>query len=738
MLLDSIALKDFGAHAETKLDLGGVPVAVVVGPNRAGKSTIADAIRFLLRNQARGVGGGSNRALVRRGAATCKVTATLRARRDGDAWGVSRTPSGADTTTATILRNLGVRDEAALDAALDAGRFMALAPKERKALAFKASGAVLDEATLRAAGVDDAEVLAAALAKGPESAERIATERKRTANRAADELRRPEPTDVAVPTAAGPKAVSTIDPGVIADVVAGLRRERDAATRALEAAERGVSAAERAAQQRTVAEAALTQARRDLVAAEARVAAAAGARKGSAQLRADAEGYLPATQEPAPERPAPPPPVAEPSKADGEAARAAYQDAQAAVVVAVERSNAAAAASNRAEDALAAARRGAWAAVVAVADELDAERVAPAAVARLRDLAREHGPDLAALAQDASYAATAVREATTAVEAARKAYEATKARLDDAAAAWRAAKANADARGERLADEHKSAMEVWQKRTDERNARVRAAADRRRALLAEADAVAAVEAADARALAAARDAVTAAEGRIAGLVEGALAAPVVDPVALRETIERLERDVEVAERAGREARSYREARAAWEATRARVESLAAEAGRYERMERALRPDGVVGRLAAGPLGTLREVLVRLAPDVRVTDEWDVLIRDAAATLASRSEQWRAGAALAVALAAVSGVRFAVLDDADVLVDETERRALIGGLVALREHFDQVLVIAATSPDATKAAKAPRGDFASLVGVWRVLDGRVERVVETHAAAPAAA
>ena len=81
---------------------------------------------------------------------------------------------------------------------------------------------------------------------------------------------------------------------------------------------------------------------------------------------------------------------------------------------------------------------------------------------------------------------------------------------------------------------------------------------------------------------------------------------------------------------------------------------------------------------------------------------------------------------------------AILDDADVLVDETERRALIGGLVALRQHFDQVLVIAATSPEATRAAKAPRGEFASLVGVWRVLDGRVERVVETPVPAATAA
>lgn len=738
MLLDSLTLKDFGLHAETRIDFGGVPVAVVMGPNRAGKSTIADAVRFLLRNAARGVGGASNRALVRRGATTCKVAATLRARRDGEAFAASRTPSGSDTTTATLLRNLGVRDEAAIDAALDAGRFLALTPKERKALAFRASGCVLDEPTLHGAGIDDAEVLAAALAKGPEAAERLATERKRAANRAADEVRRPEPTDVAVPTAAGPKAVSSIDPVVIADVVAGLRKERDAATRALEAAERGVSAAARAAQQRAAADAALAKARRDLAAAQERAAAAARGRKASAALLAEAEGCLPASQEPAPERPAPPDPVEQPSTADGEAARAAVGAAESVALLAVERSTAAAAALNRAQDALAAARRGAWAAVVAVADELDAGKVAPDAAARLRALAREHGPDLAALSDAADRAAATVKDAGAAVETTRKAWEAAKARLADVAVAWRSAKANADARAARLADEHKVAMEVWQKRTDERNARVRAATDRRRALLADADAVVALERADARAVADAAAAVAEAEGRLAGVEQGAEAAPVADPAALRDQIERLERDVEVAERAGREARSYREARAAWKATRARVEALAAEAARFERMERALRPDGVVGRIVAGPLGTLREVLARLAPDVRVSDDWEVLIRDAASTLASRSEQWRAGTALAVALAAVSGVRFAILDDADVLVDDRERRALIGSLVQLREHFDQVVVITAASPDATAAAKAPRGDVASLVGLWRVLDGRVERVVETPAAAPAAA
>lgn len=447
-------------------------------------------------------------------------------------------------------------------------------------------------------------------------------------------------------------------------------------------------------------------------------------------------------QEPPPERPAAPAPVPQPSTADGEAARAAVREAEAAVEVAVARAEAAKAALDRAVEAEQAAKRGAWFRVAAIADRLrplaGEGTTSDALLDELRELARQNGPDLAALRAAALAAENAAREAETRAATAKAALVAAQTRLDAAGDAWRAAKANADARAARLVEEHRSAMAVWQKRMDERNARVRAAQDWRDGILASLAHIESLEAADARALADARGAVTAAEGRLAGLAEGSDAAPVGDPATLRETIERLERDVEIAERAGREARSYREARAAWESTRERVEALTAEAARFEAMERALRPDGVVGRLAAGPLATLREVLAPLAPEVRVTDEWEVLIRDAVATLASRSEQWRAGAALAVALAAVSGVRFAILDDADVLVDETERRALIGGLVALRQHFDQVIVLAATSPEATRAAKAPRGEFASLVGVWRVLDGRVERVVEPPVPAATAA
>ena len=748
MLIDSVILNDFGRYDEARIDFGGVPVAVLMGPNRAGKSTIADAVRWALRNAARGCGGSTNAALVRRGATTCKVTLAARASRGGPPVTVARTKSGADVSLTTLYPALGVRDTDALDAALEAGRFMAMSPKERKALAFRAAGCVLDEATLRAAGVDDAEVLAAALTKGPEAAERLATEKKRAEGRAADAVRVPAPTDVEVTTPRGLVPVSQLDAATMEGVVAALRAQRDQAQRALAAAERGVSDAAARAQRVAAAEQAVRVAQADLATARNDAARARQGRPTAASLRAEAEQLVPAAMEPPPEAPDAPAPVPAPSTADGEAARAAVQRAEAERDAAAAALAAADAAVARARDALAAARQHPWTEVAAVAtrlravvargvppdvaDDLDGESAA------LDALVTRHAPSSGqaetALAQAEAVQATAARRRRTADDD----LGARRVRFDQVAAAYRTEAAKVTAENDARRTAHAAQADVHRKRLAEHAARVRAATERRRAILADAGRIEDLEAREARTVRDAEGAARAAEAHLEG-VRAETPAASGDPVELRATVERLDTEIAAAARTAAQVSGYHAARAVYEGTRAKADALDAAARRFDRMEKSLRPDGVLGRMAAGPLGAIRTVLAKLDADVRVTDEWEVLIRDSAASLASRSEQWRAGAALAVALSACSGVRFVVIDDADVLVDERERSGLLKALADLREAFDQVVVVAAVPPERAATLRAPSGPLADVIGLWRVIDGRVERVAPAQpTAAPAAA
>ena len=748
MLIDSVTLRDFGRYAEADVHLDGIPVAVLMGPNRAGKSTVADAVRWALRNAARGVGGSTNADLVRRGATACKVTLTARATRGGPAVSLSRTKSGADSSQETVFKALGIRDAAALDAALDAGRFMAMSPKERKALAFKASGAVLDEATLRAAGVDDGEVLAAALAKGPEAAERLATEKKRTEARAADAVRVPAPTDVSLTTPRGLVPVSQLDAATMAGVVTALRAQRDQVQRSLAAAERGVSDAAQRAQRVAAAEQAVAVAEADLASARNAAEKAARARPTSASLRDEAEQLVPAATEAAPPAPAPLSLLPGPSTADGEAARAAVQRAEAAREAAQNRVLAAEGAVARAREALAAAKAHPWTDVAAVAGRLrdvvargvpnDVADDLEGEAAALDALVTRNAPSSGAAETDLVRAEGVLAAAVRELRAAEADLAGGRTRFDQVAAAYRTEAARVNAENDTRRRAHEGAADLHRQRLAAHGSRVRVAAERRRAILADAARVEHLEASEARAVRDAEGSLRAAQAHLEG-VRAESPAATGDPVALRADVDRLDGEIAAASRASDQVTGYHQARGVYEAARLKADALDAAAGRYERMEKALRPDGVLGRLAAGPLGAIRAALGTLAPDVVLTDEWQVLIRNAPAGLASRSEQWRAGVALTVALASVSGVRFAIIDDADVLVDERERSGFLKALADLRESFDQVLVLAAVAPDRAATLRAPGGPLADVIGLWRVVDGSVARVEPAQpTAAPAAA
>lgn len=696
MRVNTLRLKNFLAHADTTVDLGAVPIAVFVGANEAGKSSLVDGVRWALLNRARGLTSGQNRSLVRRGAESCKVELGIR---HGDAdLAVARTPSGGSPSQEAIRAALRIPDDQALEAALDAGRFLDLTPKERRAMAFRLAGAEVTADLLRTHGIDDEAIVTAALTKGFEVAERRATEAKRAASRALEEVQAPAPVDEDVAVGTKTLRVSSVTLAQAQAALATIRRQRDEARAQLSAAESEHRRAATDAEALTKARADLKAIEESLAALEKRTADAAKGRPDPKALRERAAQLEGAAHEPAPQAPAAPSlePVPDTS---GVAER-----------VRLRRQEAERAASNP------------WRKVEIVASRLGSLG-APAApfVDELLVLARANGGDAAALS-------SAVAAAEQELQVAEQRAAEVRQRNDDAQRA------------------HAGATDQWRQRRADRDARVAKAAQERQDLLADASRLEAVIAADTRVLEAERTRAAANRARVSGIeqtIEAADELPDLD--AFRKEVETLDARLIAGEAFTAKVRAYGEAKERHEAASSRREALTAEAARYERMEKALRPDGVMAALVAGPLGKLRAVIDQVAPilltkSLRVTDEWEIAYDDAPVSLASTSARWRIGAALAIALGALSGLRWVVLDEASVCVGEARDR-LTHALVAAREHFDQVVVVGSRSDAEMAALRGPSHEAAQLVGIWRVSAGRVERVpaqlkpeAEAHAAA----
>lgn len=132
MRIERIKLVNFRSHAETELELGDV--TFVLGANGAGKSSVADALEWLLtgRNQHTDAAGRNRNGLARTGHSGFAVEATVEgaqlARRSSGA-SVLLSKDGHPVQEFALPASRDV-----LSAVLNAGRFLGLAEKEQKAL----------------------------------------------------------------------------------------------------------------------------------------------------------------------------------------------------------------------------------------------------------------------------------------------------------------------------------------------------------------------------------------------------------------------------------------------------------------------------------------------------------------------------------------------------------------------------------------------------------------------------
>lgn len=689
MRLTTLRLENFLNHAETEIELGEA-VNVLAGANEAGKSALVDGIKVVLTNRARGVPAAENRLLARRGSGgKCRVAVGI-LRGEAIESVVAWTPSGSDCSQQTIRSLLGVRTQDAIDAALDAGAFLALSPRDRKGLVFRASGAELTKELLAEKGVDDAEIARLALEKGVESAERAATEKKRTANRTAEAIAKPSPADDLVETASGAKRLSTIPAAAAEGALSGVRAKRDDVAARIAGIEGAAAAAAKGAESRQAAERDVESARRELARVEAELEKRPKDAATPAQLREKAATYEPAMRE-----------SAEPAPAPAALVPVPLADAERKAVVWLEQR-------------LAAAQESPWSRVAEIADEL---------VGRDEDL-RGLADELRGLAGANGGGSLAPIEKDLA--AARK-------KLADAEAAG----SKAAARNVEIAAENAAAADAHKRREKERAARVQAATKARQEHLDLAALAEKVAEADARKLESARSSVKVAEGRLAGASQAAAAAPAEDLGALREELGSLETRLANGQKLVERVHAYARDRIAWQKAEDQRSALAAEAARFERMEKALRPDGAMREVLLAPLAKLREVLdavarKMLAKPLRITDAFDVVYDDAPESMASASTRWRIAASIAVALASLSGLRFVVLDEASINVGRT-RDSVIQSLLAAREHFDQALVV--VSRPENDPPKPPPAHLRDSLRIFRVADGAAS-VLEGEPAAAA--
>ena len=180
----------------------------------------------------------------------------------------------------------------------------------------------------------------------------------------------------------------------------------------------------------------------------------------------------------------------------------------------------------------------------------------------------------------------------------------------------------------------------------------------------------------------------------------------------------------------REARAHQATVDAFERTRADRTAKAADVTRLEALVEELGPNGVRVPALAAALGKFESATVRYlqpfgwAVQFQV-DPWQVIVNTRPVETYSRSEQYRIGIALQLAIAQLSGLNFAIVDETDML--DTENRKALTHLL-LTAPVDQILILG------TKEVQHPLPALPGVLAYRLVRDGAKSAIHETVAAA----
>ena len=176
----------------------------------------------------------------------------------------------------------------------------------------------------------------------------------------------------------------------------------------------------------------------------------------------------------------------------------------------------------------------------------------------------------------------------------------------------------------------------------------------------------------------------------------------------------------------RESRTYWAALAAYEASKGEQAKRQADVDRLEEQVAVLGPNGARVPALAEALGRFESAVNPYVQPfgwtVRFTVEpWGVIVNNRPVETYSRSEQYRIGVAVQLGIAMLSGLKFAVVDEIDML-DVANRSALTKML--LTAPLDQILILGTREP----SQALPK---AAGVKVYRIAkDGAQTRIAET--------
>jgi hypothetical protein len=171
--------------------------------------------------------------------------------------------------------------------------------------------------------------------------------------------------------------------------------------------------------------------------------------------------------------------------------------------------------------------------------------------------------------------------------------------------------------------------------------------------------------------------------------------------------------IAVGEQKRKDAAAYQQASQAHETGLQAQRALQAEVNRLEELCAVLGPSGVRVQALGSALQTFEEAVNLFTAPYNLTvkfqmEPWDVIVNDRPVRTYSESQRYRIGIAIQLAVAGLSGLRFAVIDQLDVL--DSKKRDVMVKMLLKDAPVDQLIILA------TREAEQPLPVLPALPGL----------------------
>ena len=171
--------------------------------------------------------------------------------------------------------------------------------------------------------------------------------------------------------------------------------------------------------------------------------------------------------------------------------------------------------------------------------------------------------------------------------------------------------------------------------------------------------------------------------------------------------------ISIGEQKRKDAEAYQKASQAHEAGLQTQRALQAEVNRLEELCLVLGPSGVRVQALGSALQTFETAVNLFTAPYNLAvkfqlEPWDVIVNDRPVRTYSESQRYRIGIAIQLAVAGLSGLRFAIIDQLDVL--DTKKRDVMVKMLLKDAPVDQLIILA------TREAEQPLPVLPALPGL----------------------